>query len=221
MMKTFTRVLVSAGLVVAGSANAQRPAAAPARSPITLDVAGVTLGMPKAKAETALAAASYRCEPFGHEASFDERVADEVLRRQGKSVPWGGSGRSGTQEVTCTGPNGETLKISWAQVRGGAIVDEYRLIVDAKRADQQALRTRALAKYGRPTLGTPVDGAWCLNAKDCGGGLVFNKGPIFMLRATDGLDIMAGRGMTARDADEAAIVTEATRRVPAKSNAAF
>lgn len=221
MMKTLTLMLISTGLAVATPANAQRPAAAPARSPLTLDVAGVTLGMPKAKAEAVLAAASYGCEPFGHEASFDEQVEDEVLRRQDKSVPWGGSGRSGTQEVTCNGPNGEALKISWAQVRGGAIVDEYRLIVDPKRVDQAALRAQALAKYGRPTLGTPVDGAWCLNAKDCGGGLVFNKGPIFILRATNGLDIMAGRGATAREADQAAVVAEATRRVPARSSAAF
>lgn len=220
-MNSSTMMLIAAGLAAAVQANAQQPAAAPARNPLSLDVAGVTLGMPKAKAEAALVAASYRCEPFGHEANFDEQVADEVLRRQGRSVPWGGSGRSGTQELTCTGPNGEALKVSWAQVRGGSIVDEYRLIVDPKRVDQAALRAQALAKYGRPTLGTPIDGAWCLNAKDCGGGLVFNKGPIFMLRATDGLDIMAGRGKTAREADEAAVVAEATRRVPAKTNAAF
>lgn len=95
------------------------------------------------------------------------------------------------------------------------------MIVDPKRVDQAALRTQALAKYGRPTLGTPIDGAWCLSAKDCGGGLVSSKGPIFMLRATNGLDIMAGRGTTAREVDQAAVVAEATRRVPAKSNAAF
>lgn len=221
MMMTSTLMLMAAGLATTTPATAQRPTAAPARSPLALDVAGVTLGMSEAQAEAALAAASYRCEPFGHEANFDEQVADEVLRRQGKSVPWGGSGRSGTQEMTCTGPNGEVLKISWAQVRGGAIVDEYRLIVDAKRVDQAALRTQALVKYGRPTLGTPVDGAWCLNAKDCGGGLVSSKGPIFMLRATNGLDIMAGRGTTAREVDNADVVAEATRRVPARTKAAF
>ena len=220
-MNSSTMMLIAAGLAAAVQANAQVPAAAPARNPLSLDVAGVTLGMPKAKAEAALVAASYRCEPFGHVANFDEQVADEVLRRQGRTVPWGGSGHSGTQELTCTGPNGEALKVSWAQVRGGAIVDQYRLIVDPKRVDQAALRAQALAKYGRPTLGTPMDGAWCPNAKDCGGGLVFNKGPIFVLRAINGLDIMAGRGKTARQADEAAVVAEATRRVPAKTNAAF
>lgn len=219
-MKTFTAMMICAGLWGV-PANAQRPAAALARNPLVLDVAGVRLGMPKAQAEAALASAAYRCEPFGHEATFDERVADEVLRRRGGTAPWGGSGRSGVQQATCTGPNGEALTITWAQLRGGAVVDEFRLVVDPRRIDQEALRAQALTKYGRPTLGTPIDGAWCLDARDCRGGLVLNKGPVFMLRATSGLDVMAGRGQTARDADDAAVVAEAVRRVPAKAGAAF
>lgn len=200
-------------------AHAQR-AAAPARTVASLDVAGVRLGMPKAQADAALAAASYRCTPFGREHTFEERVEDEVTRRRGGTVPWGQVG-SGPREMNCEGPNGEALKVEWVQVRGGPIVDEFRLIVDPKRVDQQALRSQALAKYGKPTAGTPTLGSWCDPGYECRGGLVFSVGPILMVDASNGLDIMAGRGKRAHDADDAAVIAEATRLAPAKSNAAF
>jgi hypothetical protein len=200
-------------------AHAQR-AAAPARTVASLDVAGVRLGMPKAQADAALAAASYECKPFGREDTFEERVEDEVTRRRGGTVPWGQVG-SGPREMNCEGPNGEELKVEWAQVRGGPIVDEFRLIVDPKRVDQQALRSQALTKYGKPTVGTPMLGSWCDPGYECRGGLVFSVGPVLMVDAANGLDIMAGRGKRAHDADDAAVIAEATRLAPAKSNAAF
>lgn len=219
-MKTIIAALTLLNILpLAGSASAQKPVPAPRRGPMTMDVAGVRLGMTKVEALAVTVAASYRCLPVGNRQSFEEQVKDEVVRRQGRYPDLSGP-RSGTGQLVCQGPSGEQLTLSLAQVRSGDIVDELRFLVDPKRVDPQALKVQVATRYGRPSVGVPTAGSWCDAGYECRG-LTFSKGPIFVVDTASGLDIMAGRGSLAQDADKAAVAAEAARRAPAKSKAAF
>jgi hypothetical protein len=212
-----TIAAVIAVLIITPAVRAQTPRAG--LSPMKLDVAGVSLGMPIGQVRTALAAASYACRPFGNEADFATRVAAEVKSRTGSrgQVPY----KTGTMQFNCRGPNGEGLTVTFAQVRAGSIVDGYGLSIDGRTIDLPAVRRQLTAKYGRPKVGTELRGSWCDAGYRCGDGMVFSEGPTVTIDTSTAVAINATRGTRADRADDAAVMAEADRLVPKKAGAAF
>lgn len=200
--------------------NAQRPATAVARSPLALDVAGVRLGMPIAQARAALGA-TWRCVPQKGETTFEQKVADEVHRRRtGSTGRWGGG--LGVSFDRCTGPAGEELTISYAEVAGGAVVDEFRLSLPRGRFDAAEVRRGLLAKFGRPTVSDAGDGSWCDAGYRCDQAFVFTEGPKVALTENPWAVVAEGRrGNRAKTADAAAVTAAADREAPTASGAAF
>ena len=212
--------LLSTGISLA--AQPQRSVAAPARGVMAMDVAGIRLGMSKEAAQAAAAAASYRCETFGGMSSFEEKVQLLVLQRRGERVPAFGPS-SGTMQLNCKGPNGEGMRVDFAQVRAGDVVHDILLRVDAQRVDQAAMRRQVAAKYGPPSIGEATVSAWCDPGQRCSTFLPGSETPYprLAVEMQDGMHIAAWRGTAARRADEAAVLAEAARRAPARDRAAF
>lgn len=202
------------------AAHAQR-VVAPARSIASMDVAGVRLGMTKVAAQAAAATASYRCESFGREPSFDQKVQAEVERRRGgRPIVAGGSG---TLQLNCSGPAGELLRIDFAQVRAGDVVEAVIFRADPSRVDRAAFRRQVEGKYGRPTVGTTAEGTWCDAGQRCATLFATQEGakPKLAVSTQPGLQIAAFRGNDAKTADEMVVKAEAARQAPAGSSAAF
>ena len=204
------------------AAQPQHLAAAPARGVMTMDVAGIRLGMSKQAAQAAAATASYRCETFGGMSSFEEKVQLLVLQRRGERVP-AFAPSSGTMQLNCTGPNGETMRVDFAQLRGGDVVHDILLRVDAQRVDQAAMGRQVAAKYGPPSISDAKVSAWCDPGQRCSTFLPGSETPYprLAVEMQDGMHIAAWRGTAARRADEAAVLAEAARRAPARDRAAF
>lgn len=220
----FKLTLALATLGVATGAEAQRPSTspAPARGVAAMDVAGVRLGMGREAAQAAATAASYRCERFGNTPSFEEQVGRLVSERRGEKVPFFGP-RSGTMQLNCTGPAGESLRVDFAQVGTGDVVDNIVFRADPGRVDQTAMRRQVAAKYGTPTVGNAAYGTWCDAGRRCDTLFATSQGdlPKFAVDTRTGLQIGASRGALAERADEAAVQAEAARRAPARDRAAF
>ena len=213
----FTTATIIAAMTMAPAIQAQKQRAG--LSPMRIDVAGVSLGMPIQQVRTALETASYACKPFGNEADFASRVAAEVKSRTGARgrIPY----TTGTMQFDCRGPNGEGLTVTFAQVRTGSIVDGYALSIDGRTVDLPALRRQLTAKYGRPKVGTELRGSWCDAGYRCGDGMVFSEGPTVIIDTSTAVTINGTRGTRADRADDAAVMAEADRLVPKKTGAAF
>ncbi|GAA0455328.1 hypothetical protein [Sphingomonas molluscorum] len=209
--------LLATVLLCGAPAHAQRGPTP--RGPMQMDVAGVRLGMSLPQAQAAATAASYACRPYGKELTFDEQVDKEAKRRAGQSDPFRQG--TGTMQLECKGPDGEDLRIDFAQMHTGPVVDEYRLQIPGARIDLPAVRRQLAAKYGRPTVGNDTLGSWCGAGYRCGEGVVFSEGPIVVINAMTSVDIMATRGKRARTADEAAVAAAADAAAPKKTRAAF
>ena len=61
----------------------------------------------------------------------------------------------------------------------------------------------------------------CWDARYQCGNLTFSRGQIFVADTSSGLDVMAGRGSLAQNADKAAVDADAARQTSAKSKLAF
>lgn len=213
----FTTATIIAAMTMAPASQAQKQRAG--LSPMRIDVAGVSLGMPIQQVRTALETASYACKPFGNEADFASRVAAEVKSRTGARgrIPY----TTGTMQFDCTGPNGEGLRVTFAQVRTGSVVDGYSLNIDGRTVDLPAVRRQVIAKYGHRTVGTDLRGSWCDAGYPCGDSMVFSEGPTVIIDSATGISINATRGTRAEKADDLAVMAAADRLVPKKTRAAF
>lgn len=198
----------------------QRGAPAGSRDPMSLDMAGVRLGMPIAQVRSALAA-GWRCRSEPGAPTFAQKVEDEVRkRRTGSSGRWGGG--QGVSSERCVGPGGEELAIRYAQVEGGAIVDYFTLNLSHDRFEADGVIRGLLAKFGRPTRFLAQGGGqWCVPGVRCAGTLL-SEGPTVMVSDAGTAVIAEGeRGSRAEEADQAAVMAAADRSAPKKSSAAF
>lgn len=216
-MNTPIAILIAGIVPLTGPAPA-RPTPA-AMSPLSMDVAGVRLGMPIERARAALAAASYSCRPFGSEADFAARVAAEVKSRTGARGPVPHT--AGTMQFDCRGPNGEGLTVRFAQTEAGGVVDDFALRIDGRTVDLPAVRRQLTAKYGRPRIGDELRGSWCDAGYRCGEGVIFSEGPTVIIDTSNAVTILAARGTRAGEADAAAVRAAADRLTPKKTRAAF
>lgn len=200
--------------------NARRasPSVLSGSDPLSMDVAGVRLGMPLAAAQAALST-TYRCDRSLSDASFQQRVEREVNKRRGVAEgfpPTGGA----VGEMTCTGPSGEQLRIFMAQVSTGTVVDRIDLYIQTDRVDPAALVRQVETKYGRPSEGTAANGSWCVSR--CGYDLTMEPDPRITVRSdASSFKILGSRGRSARQADDAAVKALAARQMPAAKRGAF
>lgn len=206
-----------------GSGFAQPPGPKPlpvtsGSGPVTMDVAGVRLGMPVAQAQAALAG-TYRCELPSRTRSFQQLVDVEVGRRRGGSSFFGPEGTA-VHELVCNGPSGEYLRVFMAQTPTGTVVDSIDLAIRTERVDRAELVRQVERKYGRPTEGTAANGSWCVGR--CGFDLTMEPSPrITIISDAWRFKILGSRGRNARLADEAAVTAAATRQAPAAKRGAF
>ncbi|WP_242416473.1 hypothetical protein [Sphingomonas panni] len=200
-----------------GATGAQR--SAPARAgPSSMDVAGVRLGMPVADAQAALAG-TYRCERPSRTASFRQLVDGEIERRRGGRRFFGPEGAA-IDELACTGPSGEYMRLFMAQTAGGTVVDRIDLFIRTDRVDPTELVRQVERKYGRPTEGTAANGSWCVTR--CGFDLTMEPKPRITVRSdASSFKIMGSRGREARLADGAAVTEAAAKAAPAAKRGAF
>lgn len=225
-MRTTTNafgMMLALSLALAGPAVAQnaRPAARPAasvRSPLTMDVAGVRLGMPLAGARAVLAG-TYRCDRIDRAASFRQLVDIEVAKRKG--VAQGFPPNDGAiGELDCNGPSGEHLRVFMAQTPSGEVVHRIQLFMSNERIDPLAIARQIDGKYGRPTEGTAVNGSWCVGR--CAFDWAADPRPRLTTRSdASTFNIWAIRGRDARDADDAAVAAVAAREAPVSKRGAF
>lgn len=187
------------------------------RDPMTMEGAGVRLAMPYAQAKAGAEALGYSCQPFGKALTFDERVAKAVDGRKGVST-WLRAG-TGTSELTCVGPSGESLRIFLAQPRGGAVVDRFELRFDGSRSDLAAVRRQLAERYGAPAAGRPGRTDWCMAAR-CEG-LTFAKSPTFSVDTLGAISVMATWGSRATEAEAAAVEAAADRVAPKRAGGAL
>ncbi len=200
--------------------NARRASASvvSGSDPLSMDVAGVRLGMPLAAAQAALST-TYSCDRSLRDASFQQRVEREVNKRRGVAEgfpPTGGA----VGEMTCTGPSGEHLRLFMAQVSTGTVVDRIDLYIRSDRVEPAALVRQVETKYGRPSEGTVANGSWCISR--CGYDLTMEPDPRITVKSdASSLKILGSRGRNARLADDAAVKAMAARQVPAAKRGAF
>jgi hypothetical protein len=217
-MLVFATGLLGFGLVT--PIAAQRTSVPASRRPLTLDVAGVRLGMPVAQVRSALATA-WKCRFQPGETTFRQKVEDEVRkRRTGSSGRWGGG--EGVSSESCVGPGGEELVVRYAEVEGGAVVDGFTLTLSRDRFRNEEVMRGLLAKFGRPTRPLADGGGyWCAPGDRCSG-ILLSEGPIVqVVDAVTAVVVEGARGSCARDADQAAVMAAADRQAPKSSNAAF
>lgn len=217
MTKTFSLFLLASA--TSGSLAHAQPAGS-ARSPLRMDVAGVRLGMAFEQAQAALKAASYACTPFSKGLTFAQQVEEEVAKRRGERRRFR-TNEGGPMQLNCKGPNQEHLRIDFAELRSGAVVDDFRLLVAQAVVNGASLRSQLAAKYGKPTMGDEQSGIWCEPGFRCNGAGVYSEGPAISINTQFGLDIMATRGGRARKADEADVMAAADAIAPKKTKAAF
>lgn len=191
-----------------------------APKPNQMDIAGVTLGMPIEAAGNALKAAGYKCRSFGTERNFNEEVNKEVENRQGKFTAF--PRQSAQSDWSCSGKNGETIKVLFAHPKRGSVVDEILLSLPGAQFSKADIVQQLSRKYGKPTIGTIQNGAWCDTGYRCEASLIFVEGPQFRtMDLGNSVSITATRGKRARDADKAEVVAEADRLAPKAGKAAF
>lgn len=214
----FALSLLGTAPALARSAGRASPPVSSGSDPLSMDVAGVRLGMPLAAAQAALSA-TYSCDRSLREASFQQRVEREVNKRRGVAEgfpPTGGA----VGQMTCTGPSGEHLRLFMAQVPTGTVVDRIDLYIRTDRVDPAALVRQVTTKYGRPSEGTAANGSWCVSR--CGYDLTMEPGPrITVMSDASSFKILGSRGRSARQADDAAVNSMAARKVPAAERGAF
>lgn len=143
----------------------------------------------------------------------------EIAKRRGKSTLF--LPINAPRILRCIGPNGEALTIEYAQLQTGTIVDEYHLWIAGKTIDIPAVRGQLAAKYGKPTVGDLMNGAWCDPGYRCGAAFALTEGPVVMVETRVDVSIVATRGGSAHKADEAAVVSAADKVAPKNSKAAF
>ncbi len=223
MMKVISiAALTASSAALAAPPQQARPTAvgAPARAGVmSMDVAGVRLGMPLEQATAALRDAGYLCHDQGmREQSFADAVAKEVDKRRGRAEFFDKD--TAVAEITCDGRGGEQLSIFFAQPAGGSVVDELSLHLPGDRFATADVMRQVETKYGRPTVGTVRSGKWCDPGYRCGqGGL--SDGPIIFTDIGTNATISAMRGLRASKADDAAVMAEADRIAPKSARAAF
>lgn len=217
LLAAFTTV-ASVGTAEAQTAGKQARIDSSSRSPLSMDVAGVRLGMPLASAEAVLAGI-YRCRREAGYQTFQQLLDLEVAKRRGVVIGFPPQG-TGIGDLFCDGPSGESMRVSIAQVASGGVVDKIQLSIPTDRVDQGALVQQVSAKYGRPTTGTAANGAWCI--KTCEPLAPMEAGPrIDTSYAKDWFYIHATRGQLARRADEAALKLAAHKAAPQAKRGAF
>lgn len=202
--------------VATGAAQTAAPQAAPARAPMSMDAAGVRLGITSAQVKAALRG-TYRCDFTANALTFVQKVEVEVDRRRGRST----FGREGTGVwgAYCKGPNGEDMKVFFAQTPTGDAVDSLSLFLPTRNVSRENLLRQVAARYGRPPFGDARNGCWAAARTDC---FVSADGPKFAtVDNGTSLTLLAERGGRARRADEAAVQAAADRIAPKKSRAAF
>lgn len=219
MLRMVTALAITGAIVAPSSyadARPQRAGLAPATSPLTMDVAGLRLGMPFDQARAAVASA-YRCEVERTSATFSDRVATEVEKRRGVSR-WG-SGGSGVYDMLCKGANQEDLKVFFEHGENGPVVDRFTLLIPTTMVGKADLLRQIATKYGRPPSGTVGDGCWTERGERCG---LLTDGPKFLVRdLATVVSIVGERGRRAKAAEEVAVMAAADRIAPKNSKAAF
>lgn len=209
-----------AAVVVTTSAGAQRTPSRASRDVMTMDVAGVRLGMPIGQATAALEGAGYRCRDNGmREMSHADRVADEVDKRRGQAKFF--KANSAVAEMKCEGRAGEQMRIMFAQPAAGPVVDQVNLYMPGDRFAATDVARQVAAKYGSPTVKTTSGGLWCDPGYRCIGGTAFSEGPYVQSTFGENANIIAFRGNRAEEAEDAAVMAEADRIAPKSSKPAF
>lgn len=184
------------------------------RSPMTMDVAGVRLGMSLTATQAALAS-TYRCEPY-RAASFRQLVDSAVAKRRGIPEGFGPDGKAVSQ-LTCDGPSGEHLRLFMEQTQAGEVVDRINLTISTERVDHAQIVQQIQAKFGSPTEGTVANGSWCVG--QCTYSEDYPK--IYTSSGGRSFQIIGDRGRNARRADEAAVNAAASLEAPAAKRGAF
>lgn len=220
MLRATSTLAIMGAIAMAGTsvaeAQTRRAGSTPSTSPMAMDVAGVRLGMPFEQVRAALAG-TYRCDVSRNALTFADLVQDEVTKRRGAIPAW----REGTgvYGALCKGPNGEDLKVFFAQAESGSVVRRFTLLIPTTGVDRADLLRQLAAKYGKPNRGEMNNGCWIEAGEFCG---ILTKGPMFTIQdLSTAVSIVGERGKAAENADEAAIAAAADRIAPKKSKAAF